>query len=107
MKKIGQNGFQLVMDVECAIEKRGTGATSAILVDGCLCRLFDFRVVGETKITIGAQHQDLSAIHQNLCVLVAGNLSEVWVNSFGFGLLRGGVPREFLLKWFHLNINYK
>ena len=89
--------FQLHVDVECAVQQTGTGTACAIFVGSCLGCINDAFVIRQAHIGIRTEHQDLLAIHQYLCILVAVDFTEIRIYAFGHKLLRQVVFRKFFL----------
>ncbi len=90
--EFGKLGFEFFVDIEGAVEKTASGATGSVFFDGRNGRLLEARVIGESEVGIGSEHQHLGAVcHRNERVLSGGNRPVVRINALGFHLIRQGV----------------
>ena len=85
---VGQLALELLVQVKGAVEEWGTGTACAILLGGFNCCLLDALVIDKSGVTVGTEHQDSFAIHDDLGVLLAGNSAKVGIDARGLGLLR-------------------
>ena len=97
--QVGQFLLQLQVDVQRAVQEPGASATGAVLVHGSLGGQFDLGVVGQAKIAVGAQHQDLSAVHDDLGVLRGRDGPEVWVQPRSADACRIVVVPHLVQQW--------
>ena len=100
-KKVGKELFELLVQVEGAVEERTAGAAGAVFVNGGLGGFFDLGVVGEAEVAVGAEHQHAFAVHDDFGVLVARNGTEIRINPLLFDNLGLLVFGQFLLQWLH------
>lgn len=100
--ELGEFVLELDVDIEGAVEERRTRTTGAVFVDSGFSSLFDFWVVGEAEIGVGAEHKHLAAIDDHLGILLRRDGSEIGIDALGFGLLRDGILGKFFLQRFHI-----
>ena len=90
-KEFAKFVLELDVDVESAVEEGGAGAASAVLIDGGFGGLFDFGMISEALVGVGAKHEDFFTMNENLGVLFGRYRGKIGVDTFSFGLLRGCV----------------
>lgn len=95
--ELGQPFFQFEVNIECAVEEPGAGTARTVLLCSFDNYLLDFRVVRQSKICIGAEHEDFPTIDNDLGVLITFDFSEIRVNTCGLCLLRLGILSQFIL----------
>ena len=94
--KGGQFFLQLYVQIEGAVEETAAGTAGAILVKGGLGLVDDTLVTREACVGIRTKHQHLVATHLHLSALLAGNLTEIGIDTLLHKLLRHAVGSVFL-----------
>ena len=84
-------GSQLLLQREMSIQRTVEEATPStartVFLRSRNSSRFDFGVIGQPEIRVRSKHQDLTAIDDNLSILVAFYLSEVGINPSSLSLL--------------------
>src|SRR5262249_22587352 len=73
--------FEFQMNVQSPVQESRTGATRAVFLHCCPRGFLDSRMVCQAQVTVGAKHQYLLALDNDLSVLSRGNGSEIRVQS--------------------------
>ncbi len=87
--------LQFLMQIERSVEKRRAGTSGAILAC-CFYGGFLYpRVVDQTGIAVGAEHQHLASVDGDLGILLARNSPEIRIHPGRFSFLGLNVLGKF------------
>ena len=90
--KFGQFSFELFVKVERTVEETAARTACALLLYGSDCGLLEARVIGQSKVGIGSEHEHLGAVsHCDQRVLPGRDGTVVRINSHGLYLVRQSV----------------
>lgn len=59
--ELGDLSLELLVQVESAADEPHRGHAVAVLVQRCMCRFYQYRAVGQPKVVVGAEVQDVVA----------------------------------------------
>ena len=79
--KLGKLFLQLDMQVQGSVEEAGTGTAGTIFLEGFNAGIDYTLVSGEAGIGVGAEHENLLAVHGHFGALLAGNLAEIGIKT--------------------------
>ena len=68
-QKFCKLGLQLQMQLQCAVEKAGTGAACSVFFQRLYAGFDDLGMNGQAQIIVGAQHDAALALHGDLYIL--------------------------------------
>ena len=85
---LGKLALKLLVQVESTVKERRTGTSGAVFLGGLDCGLLDALIVYQARVAVGAEHEHLLAIHDDLGVLFAGDSSEIRIDAGSFSFLR-------------------
>ena len=95
--KLSKVFFQFNVNVEGAIKETTSCTTSAVLVDGSLGSFTDSLITYKASVSIGTEHKNFMSSHINFCALLAGDFTEVRINTCFHKLLWQAVTFKFFL----------
>ena len=97
MHKLRKVFFQLDVDIQRSVEEAASRTSSAVLVEGCLCRIHDALVSYKSRIGVRAKHEDFVSTHFYFCTLLACDLTEIRIYTCFHELLWHAVLFELFL----------
>src|ERR1035437_8146273 len=94
--KLSQLLFAGQVNVERSIQESRSGTPCSIFSDRRNGGLLDFGMIGESHVTVRAEHEDPLAVEHDFRALCRRDGSEVWIQSRGHDTVCTSVSQNFL-----------
>ena len=83
--ELGEVVFQLLVQVQRAVQKSRPGAAGAVFPDCGNCGFFQLRMGGQAQVVVGAEHQQALALDDNPAVGFGVNRPEIGIETGPLG----------------------